>query len=293
MLVLEKSYAADSGGAGRTRGGLGSRLRFRKLDDDGVALLAGIFPEGYDVEQPGLFGGTDRLDAVGPASSTGEAARPRTAAPAARSRSPTPTRSSRCSWPAGPASATRWSARWRRSRTICERLRHGRGRRARLRRRPRRARRHRPPGDRARSASGRRRAGRRREGGAGPPMRVATDVGGTFTDLVYCDYDRPPAAPGRGRGQDVTPRPPSSSAASCRRWEARRPCRPPPSTSFAHGTTVVINALTERKGAHRRPDHDRRLPGRPGDRARQPPGPVQLHVRRSRRRSSRGISGSR
>jgi 5-oxoprolinase (ATP-hydrolysing) len=57
MLVLEKSYAADSAGPGRTRGGLGSRLRFRKLDDDGVALLAGIFPEGYDVEQPGLFGG--------------------------------------------------------------------------------------------------------------------------------------------------------------------------------------------------------------------------------------------
>jgi 5-oxoprolinase (ATP-hydrolysing)/N-methylhydantoinase A len=57
MLVLEKGYAADSAGPGRTRGGLGSRLRFRKLDDDGIALLVGIFPEGYDVEQPGLFGG--------------------------------------------------------------------------------------------------------------------------------------------------------------------------------------------------------------------------------------------
>jgi 5-oxoprolinase (ATP-hydrolysing) len=57
MLVMEKAFAPDSGGPGRTRGGLGSRLRFRKVDDDGVALLAGIFPEGYGVEQPGLFGG--------------------------------------------------------------------------------------------------------------------------------------------------------------------------------------------------------------------------------------------
>jgi 5-oxoprolinase (ATP-hydrolysing)/N-methylhydantoinase A len=57
VLVLEKTYAADSGGPGRTRGGLGSRLRFRKLGDDGITLLAGIFPEGYGVEQPGLFGG--------------------------------------------------------------------------------------------------------------------------------------------------------------------------------------------------------------------------------------------
>ncbi|MBI3513369.1 MAG: hydantoinase B/oxoprolinase family protein, partial [Proteobacteria bacterium] len=57
VLVLEKTFTADSGGPGRARGGLGSRIRIRKLDDDGLAMLAAIFPEGYDVSQPGLFGG--------------------------------------------------------------------------------------------------------------------------------------------------------------------------------------------------------------------------------------------
>jgi 5-oxoprolinase (ATP-hydrolysing) len=58
VLVLEKTFAADSGGPGRTRGGLGARVRIRKLEDDGIAMLAAIFPEGYGVAQPGLFGGS-------------------------------------------------------------------------------------------------------------------------------------------------------------------------------------------------------------------------------------------
>ena len=65
VLVLEKTFAADSGGAGRRRGGLGSRMRFRKLSDDGVSLLAAIYPEGFDVPQPGLFGGRAGWTAVG------------------------------------------------------------------------------------------------------------------------------------------------------------------------------------------------------------------------------------
>jgi 5-oxoprolinase (ATP-hydrolysing)/N-methylhydantoinase A len=65
VLVLEKTFAADSGGAGRHRGGLGARMRFRKLADDGLSLLAAIFPEGYDVPQPGLFGGRTGWTAVG------------------------------------------------------------------------------------------------------------------------------------------------------------------------------------------------------------------------------------
>jgi 5-oxoprolinase (ATP-hydrolysing)/N-methylhydantoinase A len=65
MLVLEKTFAADSGGAGRTRGGLGSRLRLRKLEDDGLSLLAAVYPEGYGVEQPGLFGGRSGCKAEG------------------------------------------------------------------------------------------------------------------------------------------------------------------------------------------------------------------------------------
>lgn len=57
VLVLEKSYVEDSGGAGRQRGGLGQRLRLRKLHDDGLPTLMALYPEGVDNPVEGLFGG--------------------------------------------------------------------------------------------------------------------------------------------------------------------------------------------------------------------------------------------
>ncbi|MFO1140818.1 MAG: hydantoinase B/oxoprolinase family protein, partial [Amaricoccus sp.] len=57
ILVLEKAFLADSGGAGRHRGGLGQVVRFRKRDDDGLAMLVSVYPEGVDNPIPGLFGG--------------------------------------------------------------------------------------------------------------------------------------------------------------------------------------------------------------------------------------------
>lgn len=57
ILVEEKALVADSGGAGRHRGGLGQRVVFRKLADDGRATLASVFPEGVDNPILGLFGG--------------------------------------------------------------------------------------------------------------------------------------------------------------------------------------------------------------------------------------------
>jgi 5-oxoprolinase (ATP-hydrolysing)/N-methylhydantoinase A len=57
-LVLEKSYVADSGGPGRHRGGLGQRVRLRKLEDDGQPTIASLYPEGVAIETPGLFGGS-------------------------------------------------------------------------------------------------------------------------------------------------------------------------------------------------------------------------------------------
>ncbi|WP_066819165.1 hydantoinase B/oxoprolinase family protein [Sphingomonas mali] len=55
VLVLEKNYVADSGGAGEYRGGLGQRMRFRKLHGDGLETQVSFFPD--TVEQEGLFGG--------------------------------------------------------------------------------------------------------------------------------------------------------------------------------------------------------------------------------------------
>ena len=57
VLVLEKTYVADSGGAGARRGGLGQRLRLRKLHDDGLPAFVALYPEGVDNPIAGLFGG--------------------------------------------------------------------------------------------------------------------------------------------------------------------------------------------------------------------------------------------
>jgi N-methylhydantoinase B/oxoprolinase/acetone carboxylase alpha subunit len=65
VLVIEKSYAPDSGGPGRHRGGLGQRVRFRKRDDDGLPMLASVYPEGVNNPVPGLFGGLPGGNASG------------------------------------------------------------------------------------------------------------------------------------------------------------------------------------------------------------------------------------
>ncbi len=57
MLVECKELIADSGGPGRHRGGLGQRVRVRKLYDDGQPAFIGLHPQGIEVETPGLFGG--------------------------------------------------------------------------------------------------------------------------------------------------------------------------------------------------------------------------------------------
>ncbi|MDJ0388814.1 hydantoinase B/oxoprolinase family protein [Roseomonas sp. E05] len=65
VLIVEKSLVADSGGPGRRRGGLGTRTRMRKLHDDGQPTLFSVYPEGVEVEAPGLFGGLQGGAALG------------------------------------------------------------------------------------------------------------------------------------------------------------------------------------------------------------------------------------
>jgi 5-oxoprolinase (ATP-hydrolysing) len=57
VLVLEKTLVADSGGAGRLRGGLGTRTRLRKLYEDGLPTQFSIYPEGVGIATEGLHGG--------------------------------------------------------------------------------------------------------------------------------------------------------------------------------------------------------------------------------------------
>ena len=73
-------------------------------------------------------------------------------------------------------------------------------------------------------------------------LRVATDIGGTFTDLVFVTPD----------GEVVT----GKSHTTPAQFEkgvmdviAASGTRPSEFASFVHGTTIVINAITERKGA--------------------------------------------
>jgi 5-oxoprolinase (ATP-hydrolysing)/N-methylhydantoinase A len=65
ILVLEKSFVTDSGGAGEHRGGCGVRTRIRKLHDDGLPTLASVYPEGVEVTVPGLDGGLPGGDVRG------------------------------------------------------------------------------------------------------------------------------------------------------------------------------------------------------------------------------------
>jgi len=74
-------------------------------------------------------------------------------------------------------------------------------------------------------------------------VRLATDIGGTFTDLVYLDD-----ATGQVGLAKASSTPPAFADGI---MDALRKSGVPPEAidHFVHGTTVVINALTERKGA--------------------------------------------
>lgn len=58
VLLLEKTYVTDSGGAGQQRGGLGQLVRLRKRDADGIVMQVSVFPEGVSHPVTGLHGGS-------------------------------------------------------------------------------------------------------------------------------------------------------------------------------------------------------------------------------------------
>ncbi|MBU3738219.1 MAG: hydantoinase B/oxoprolinase family protein [Rhodoferax sp.] len=65
IVVTEKAFVTDSGGAGKHRGGLAQRVRLRKRDDDGLPMLVSVYPEGVGLQIAGLHGGRPGLSARG------------------------------------------------------------------------------------------------------------------------------------------------------------------------------------------------------------------------------------
>jgi N-methylhydantoinase A len=74
-------------------------------------------------------------------------------------------------------------------------------------------------------------------------MRVASDIGGTFTDLVYLDESTGKT------GACKTSTTPGDLAAAVIETLRKARFAVPETAFFVHGSTVVINTLTERKGA--------------------------------------------
>ena len=78
-------------------------------------------------------------------------------------------------------------------------------------------------------------------------FRAASDVGGTFTDLVYYSVDEETAACGPVNATKTDTTPPNFERGVINSMR-KASLSPADLSFFAHGTTVVINALTEKKG---------------------------------------------
>ena len=78
-------------------------------------------------------------------------------------------------------------------------------------------------------------------------MRAASDVGGTFTDLVYYEIDERAGASVQVKSTKTDTTPPHFEQGVMNSIE-KAGLSPSAMQFFAHGSTVVINALTERKG---------------------------------------------
>jgi len=78
-------------------------------------------------------------------------------------------------------------------------------------------------------------------------LRAASDVGGTFTDLVYYEVAQGPGGAGTVRAVKADTTPPDFEEGVMAAI-AKAQFDPADLAFFAHGSTVVINALTERKG---------------------------------------------
>ena len=99
-------------------------------------------------------------------------------------------------------------------------------------------------------------------------MRIAVDIGGTFTDLVAVDDDGQVF-----RSKALTT--PDDLARGIDDCLTGANVQVAGANFFVHGSTVTINAVLERKGARTGLDYDQRISRRLRDRPRQPAGRLQ------------------
>ena len=116
---------------------------------------------------------------------------------------------------------------------------------------------------------------RLREGSA--MTRIATDAGGTFTDLVA--FDEKTGADFRRQGADDAARSLASASSKPSARPAETGLDGRDVSFFVHGGTTVINAITERKGVKTALVTTRRFPRRDRHRPRQPARPLQSPLR--------------
>ena len=96
-------------------------------------------------------------------------------------------------------------------------------------------------------------------------MRLATDIGGTFTDLVYVDDST--GQIGLAKASSTPP----AFAQGIMDAIAKSGLDPSEVDRFVHGTTMVINALTERRGSPTASGYHQGMSGCARDRSREPP----------------------
>ena len=79
-------------------------------------------------------------------------------------------------------------------------------------------------------------------------IRVATDVGGTFTDLVYFEIDEKTKKAKKISNAKSDTTPPNYEQGVFKAIK-KSGISISEAIFFAHGTTVIINSITERKGS--------------------------------------------
>ena len=99
------------------------------------------------------------------------------------------------------------------------------------------------------------------------PSRIAFDIGGTFTDLVLLDDES--GAVTLHKVLTTPSRPAEGSLEGIRELLQREGYEAKHLNLAVHGTTLVTNAVIERKGARVGLAHDRRVSRRHRDRSRQ------------------------